>query len=113
MYDSNNPVNMIMTDGDYYNIPSPGGGASGGGSFNGTYNFNLSAPYWWWATVPNATASIYWSDTLVAAGLDNELTSYTAPDNYTYYRGNVEYTIDLSFIGGGSGVILYYGVGRA
>jgi hypothetical protein len=116
MYDSNNPVNMIMTDGDYYNIPAPSGSSgSSGGTYTGGYTFSLDGAgvgYYMFTDSSTGQGFIWWGGNLVASALPSGTTSYTAADGYTYYRGTtLELTIDGSAFG--SGLINYYGVGRA
>jgi hypothetical protein len=110
MYDSNNPVNMIMTDGEYYGIAARAAAPSAG-NYSGTYTYSLAQPYYIFSNATENTGFVYWDGVLVASNLTNGTTSVTGSDGYTYYRGPTsQFSLDLTGFGG---IINYYGVGRA
>ena len=119
VFDTNNTVNLIMTDADYYGITISGSGTSGGtGSFTGTYEYTgFAQPFTWWATTPDGI-SVYWNGTVVysQSGVSNpgSVTSISGTDGLTYYRAaNYSDFLDLTAMGIGAGIYYYYPVGRA
>jgi len=108
VFDTNNTVNMIMTDADYYGITvTSSGSGSGSGPSGITYEYNFGLPYYLWIDL-GTVQYIYWDGILISSTVAADVTSVEI-GGYTYYREPADPRYSFYY----GQYFYYYGVGRA